>query len=460
MPVPSAVAIDTVPRRRARGLRRDWTRARRGRAAPRRGRVVRRPRLDGAARCARATRAGALASRFAPRTSTTACRRTPMRGRRSAPTNVPPANVPLTVHRVHVAARGRREPRSDRARGALRGARRDRCGLDRARASRGRSGGDDAAAAPAGRGTCRGSRPCRCGVRPPRGRSLLRPFLALPRARARRVRASPRARVGRRRVQRRHAASSATSSGTTSRRVSQQAFPGYPATLARAAAHQAEAAQLADDLAQHRREPTRRRPGGASALTLDRDALAALYRRAPYRARNLLRWFLRQHALRAPSAARLAAMLDQLALAAADARVRLGHDGAEIGFHRGRIVVHAPVVAPFAVTWHGEPTLALPHGSLEFASCIGAGIARDGARTGCRHRPFSRRRRALQHGLRPSAASAEAPAAGSGRSVLAARLPSARLLRKHSGAGPGDRYRTGVRSERRGAGCHVQWHPD
>ena len=35
-------------------------------------------------------------------------------------------------------------------------------------------------------------------------------------------------------------------------------------------------------------------------------------------------------------------MLDQLARAAPDARVRLAHAGAEIGFHRGRIVVHAP----------------------------------------------------------------------------------------------------------------------
>jgi tRNA(Ile)-lysidine synthase len=120
-----------------------------------------------------------------------------------------------------------------------------------------------------------------------------------------------------------------------------RAFPGYPATLVRAAAHQADAARLADDLA---------RLDAANAIAadvvrgmlLDRGLLIGLFRRAPYRARNLLRWFIVEHGLRAPSAARLAAMLDQLVHAAPDSRVRLPHDGAEIGFHRRRIVVHPP----------------------------------------------------------------------------------------------------------------------
>jgi len=152
------------------------------------------------------------------------------------------------------------------------------------------------------------------------------------------------------------------------------AFPGYPATLVRAAAHQAEAARLIDELAQHDAQ-------GALAddpiagVTLDRAALIALAARAPHRARNLLRWFLRQHELSAPSAARLAAMLDQLSGAAPDARVRLVHAGAEVGFHRGRIVVHAPAVAPFAIRWRGDAQLALPHGTLEFVPCSGDGAA-------------------------------------------------------------------------------------
>jgi tRNA(Ile)-lysidine synthase len=104
-------------------------------------------------------------------------------------------------------------------------------------------------------------------------------------------------------------------------------------------------------------------------------ALTALANCAPHRARNLLRWFLRRHDLAAPSAARLAAMLDQLVSAAPDARVRLVHAGAEVGFHRGRIVVHAPAVAPFEVPWHGEARLDLPHGALEFAPGTGPSVA-------------------------------------------------------------------------------------
>jgi tRNA(Ile)-lysidine synthase len=148
------------------------------------------------------------------------------------------------------------------------------------------------------------------------------------------------------------------------------AFPGYPATLARAASHQSEAALLLDELAQQD-------AGGAIVEgTLARDRLIAL---PPHRARNLLRWFLRTLGLRPPSTARLAAMLAALVRAERDARVRLVHDGREIGIHRGRILVHAPPSAPFAVRWRGETQLALPHGTLEFVAVEGHGLAADRA---------------------------------------------------------------------------------
>ncbi len=159
------------------------------------------------------------------------------------------------------------------------------------------------------------------------------------------------------------------------------AFPGYPATLARAAAHQAEAALLIDDLAALDAADVVRRDDNAG-MTLERGALIALAQHAPHRARNLLRWFLRQHGLPAPSAARLGAMFDQLANAPEDARVRLAHAGMEVGFHRGWIVVHAPAAAPFAIGWRGEPELRLPHGTLTFATCIGSGIARAALESG------------------------------------------------------------------------------
>jgi tRNA(Ile)-lysidine synthase len=151
-------------------------------------------------------------------------------------------------------------------------------------------------------------------------------------------------------------------------------FPGCPATLARAALHQAEAALLCDELAAIDAREALAIDADAGE-TLDRRTFGALAATAPHRARNVLRWFLRRHGLRAPSAARLAAMQRQLVAAAGDARVRLAHDGVELGVHRGRIVIHAASVAAFALPWRGETKLALPHGTLEFAPAEGRGLA-------------------------------------------------------------------------------------
>ena len=151
------------------------------------------------------------------------------------------------------------------------------------------------------------------------------------------------------------------------------AFPGYPETLVRSAAHQAEAATLIDELAAED-------AAGAIVVdslcgaTLSRAALIALDQRAPHRARNLLRWFLRQHELRHPSTARLKAMHEQLLHAAPDARVTLVHGGAVIGIHRDRIAVHPPAVPAFEIAWRGEAQLALPHGTLAFVAGTGAAL--------------------------------------------------------------------------------------
>jgi tRNA(Ile)-lysidine synthase len=150
------------------------------------------------------------------------------------------------------------------------------------------------------------------------------------------------------------------------------AFPGWPRAIVRAAALQAEAAALIDDLAAADAQAAGPDDDGG---VLAREALATLDARSPARARNLLRWFLQRHGLRPPSAAGLAAMLRQLAGAAGDARVRIAHDGAELGVHRGQIVVHAPAAEPFEVAWRGEPELVLPHGTLEFTPSVGAGLA-------------------------------------------------------------------------------------
>jgi tRNA(Ile)-lysidine synthase len=140
---------------------------------------------------------------------------------------------------------------------------------------------------------------------------------------------------------------------------------GYPATVARAAAHQAEAARLADDLA------SLDAADSFDGVTLSRTALAEL---PAYRARNMLRWFLRERGLSAPSSARLAAMCDQLRNARIDARICVPHAGAEIGVHRDRVIVHAPAAAAFEYDWSGETIVTLPHGVLRFERRAGSGI--------------------------------------------------------------------------------------
>jgi tRNA(Ile)-lysidine synthase len=145
----------------------------------------------------------------------------------------------------------------------------------------------------------------------------------------------------------------------------QSIAPQADVTLARAAAHQADAARLLDELAE---QDGRDASDGTTLLCHALDALS------PHRARNLLRWFLRGHGLPAPSTARLAAMLDQLRGARGDAVTRLAHAGVEIGVHQGRIVLHRAPPDRFDICWRGETELALPHGTVTFGHAEGAGI--------------------------------------------------------------------------------------
>jgi tRNA(Ile)-lysidine synthase len=141
--------------------------------------------------------------------------------------------------------------------------------------------------------------------------------------------------------------------------------PGYPRTLVRAAALQAESALLADDLAQIDAR------GACDACGLDRAALARLPAR---RSRNLLRWFLRERGLPAPSAARLADMVRQLCAPGASPTLRIAHAGFEVSIHQGWIVVHEPPPAPYLRELHGS-AIELPHGRLTFSAVCGGGIA-------------------------------------------------------------------------------------
>jgi tRNA(Ile)-lysidine synthase len=150
-----------------------------------------------------------------------------------------------------------------------------------------------------------------------------------------------------------------------------EAAPGYPATIARAARHQAEAAQLMHELAVLDAQD------GYDGVTLDRAVLAGL---APHRARNLLRWFLHERGLPPPSTARLAAMQMQLRGARDDAAVRVRHAGVEIGLFRNRIYAHA--AAPPALRG-GVARRAHPRAAARRAATRGVRARRHRRRAHC-----------------------------------------------------------------------------
>ncbi|KAB2325268.1 tRNA lysidine(34) synthetase TilS [Betaproteobacteria bacterium SCN1] len=143
-------------------------------------------------------------------------------------------------------------------------------------------------------------------------------------------------------------------------------FPAAGAALARAAAHQAEAAGLLDELA---------RLDAAGSLTgerLDCAALAALPRA---RARNLLRYFLAGRGARMPGARRLDEALRQVCDARADAQVRVALENAELRRYRGGAYVVGAIPSPEPQVWLGEPALTLPGlGTLHLRRETGRGL--------------------------------------------------------------------------------------
>lgn len=105
-------------------------------------------------------------------------------------------------------------------------------------------------------------------------------------------------------------------------------WPAATATVARSAAHLAQAARLLAELAAQDAGPvadgTRLSAAGLRGLSRDRQA-------------NLLRWWIRKRGLGLPSAARLDAVIDQLLPARADAQPLVRWPEGEIRRYRGRL---------------------------------------------------------------------------------------------------------------------------
>src|SRR6185503_19644006 len=111
----------------------------------------------------------------------------------------------------------------------------------------------------------------------------------------------------------------------------------------------------------------RRRVGPLLAARFPRwrESLARAARhfaRADADANRMLRGFLKQHGLRAPSETKLAEMLRQITQAKWGAKVRIAHDGAEVRVYRDSVAVtQARKPLSFKpVHWSGGSRLALP----------------------------------------------------------------------------------------------------
>jgi tRNA(Ile)-lysidine synthase len=110
---------------------------------------------------------------------------------------------------------------------------------------------------------------------------------------------------------------------------------------------------------------------------------------------EMLRKFLQSKGLRAPSEAKLAEMLKQLA--AGGSRTLIEHDGARLRVYRSKVLLDPGMPAEFSrQEWKGEPLLRLPAlgGELRFRKARGKGIALE-------HQPLSVRLRAGGERLQP-----------------------------------------------------------
>ena len=152
-------------------------------------------------------------------------------------------------------------------------------------------------------------------------------------------------------------------------------FPAASATLARSAAHIAEAADLLDEFAKI----------DAQACVLEGrmniELLAAL--NLP-RAKNLFRWWLASMDFTAPSKDRLDDMLTQLINAGADASLKILLDKTSDTYlrrYQGFAYIesnHPEHASEITMIWQGEDTLTMPDGTqLVFERKQGEGLAID-----------------------------------------------------------------------------------
>ncbi len=157
----------------------------------------------------------------------------------------------------------------------------------------------------------------------------------------------------------------------------EERWPGVQRTLARAAAHQADSAAMAAELAQMDLAATRgRRPETLSA--------AALMRLPAARVRNLLRGWLAERGLPPAAATHIENIVEELVKAREDAEPLVSWPGAEVRRYRDALYAAPPMPshdASLRIVWSPERVLELPHGSLEATAAEGRGLSVER----CRH---------------------------------------------------------------------------
>ena len=147
-------------------------------------------------------------------------------------------------------------------------------------------------------------------------------------------------------------------------------FPGAPQSLARAASHFAEGAQLLDELAAIDR--------AALATPAGRIELAGFNALSPARARNLLRYAWLAAGFRAPDTRWIDEALRQLASADSLSETCVATVDGELHVYRGELhlIGHAPDSSAAVISWSGEPELPWAGGRILFVPGAGTGIDR------------------------------------------------------------------------------------
>lgn len=146
--------------------------------------------------------------------------------------------------------------------------------------------------------------------------------------------------------------------------------PAIATRIAQTASHAATLQSLLDDIGREDLRGASSDPSPRNAQDLDVERLTQL---SDARAANALRVWLAGRGLRAPSAAALAEMLDQLLHASPSAQIALLHERRTLRLYRGRVSIDAgggKGTGFRTLRWHGEARIDVPewNGVLHFTA--------------------------------------------------------------------------------------------